>query len=91
MTNTYSIAKARDQFTALVHNLEHQPLIQLTRRGKPVAVLLSIAEYERLSTPKVGFWQAYDKFRHETDLTDLEIDPSLFNERDSSPGREVEW
>ncbi|MBP8000973.1 MAG: type II toxin-antitoxin system Phd/YefM family antitoxin [Chloroflexi bacterium] len=91
MTNTYSIAEARDQFTTLVHDLQHQPLIRLTRRGKPVAVLLSIEEYERLSMPKLGFWQAYNKFRHDTDLATLAIDSDLFTERDPSPGREVAW
>lgn len=91
MTNTYSIAEARDQFTALIHDLKHHPLIRLTRRGKPVAVLLSIEEYERLSQPKPGFWQAYNQFRQETDLADLEIDPTLFSQRDPSPGREMEW
>lgn len=91
MTNTYSIAEARNQFTALVHDLQHKPLIRLTRRGKPVAVLLSIEEYERLSTPKLGFWQAYNQFRQEIDLGALEIDPGLFTERDPSPGREVAW
>ncbi len=91
MTNTYSIAEARDQFTALVHDLQHQPLIRLTRRGKPVAVLLSIEEYERLSMPKLGFWPAYDQFRQEIDLAALEIDPAVFNQRDASSGREMEW
>jgi hypothetical protein len=56
-----------------------------------VAVLLSIEEYERLSQPKPGFWQAYNQFRQETDLTTLEIDPTLFSQRDPLPGREMEW
>lgn len=91
MTTTYSIAEARDQFTALVHDLQYHPLIRLTRRGKLVAVLLSIEEYERLSMPKLGFGQAYNQFRHNTDLATLDIDPTIFNQRDPSPGREVAW
>ena len=56
-----------------------------------MAVLLSIEEYERLSMPKLGFWKAYNKFRHDTDLATLAIDSDLFTERDPSPGREVAW
>ena len=49
MLKQYSIAKARDHFTSLVRTVERESAVELTRRGKPVAVILSIREYERLS------------------------------------------
>ncbi len=92
MPKTYSIAQARHDFAAIVHELERYPLIQLTRRGEPVAVLLSLREYERLQRARRGFWEAYVAFRPTADLRRLAIDARVFhNVRDSSPGREVRW
>ncbi|MBI3914818.1 MAG: type II toxin-antitoxin system Phd/YefM family antitoxin [Chloroflexi bacterium] len=90
MAKAFSIAQARHDLAALVHDLEHQPFVQLTRRGKPVAVLLSLREFQRLTA--AHFWDAYSAFRATTDLAKLDIDPNLFNGlRDKSSGREVRW
>ena len=45
---TFSIAKTRDSFATLVHDLKYRPVIQVTRRGHPVAVLLSGASTQAL-------------------------------------------
>jgi antitoxin Phd len=55
MPKSFSIAEARHDLAALVHQLDRKPLIELTRRGKPVAVLLSIREYNRLAAPAKAF------------------------------------
>lgn len=92
MIKEYSIAEARDQFTTIVRELETTPSIQLTRRGKPVAMLLAIDEYERLVAGRTGFWDNYQAFRNAVDLAELDIDPAIFEGlRDTSPGREVSW
>jgi antitoxin Phd len=92
MSKSLSIAEARHDLAAVVHQLEHQPRIQLTRRGKPVAVLLSMREYNRLTTQTQSFWDAYSTFAETTDLPHLAIDPQVFdNVRDQSGGREVSW
>ena len=92
MTDKYSIAEARQDLAALVRKLERQPFIEITRRGKPVAVLLSIEEFQRLSKGGTGFWQAYTAFRQEANLAGLQIDPGLVFEgvRPAETGREVE-
>ena len=59
----YSIAEARDHFTALIHKEEKDAAVEVTRRGKPVAVIMSVQEYQQLQAEKVGFWQAFDSFR----------------------------
>ncbi len=90
MQKSFSIAEARHNLAALIHELEHWPLIQLTRRGKPVAVLLSVREYQRLVNNSVGFWDAYTAFRASTDLAPLDIEPDIFQGlRDQSTGREI--
>lgn len=92
MIKEYSIAEARNLFTAIVRDLETTPSIQLTRRGKPVAMLLAIEEYDRLATGRAGFWDNYQVFRNTVALTELDIDPAIFTSlRDTSAGREVTW
>ncbi len=90
MAKSFSIAEARHNLAALVHELERRPLIELTRRGKTVAVLLSMREYRRLSNNRSGFWDAYSAFRASTDLEHLQIEPGMFEGlRGRSAGREV--
>ena len=90
MPKQYSIAEARDHFTTIVRDVEQESAIELTRRGKPVAVLLSIQEYKRLSSSQGGFWKAFIAFRNRVNLQDLGIEPDIFTGlRDQSPGREI--
>ncbi len=91
MSKRFSIAEARDKFTSLVREVEKAPAVEITRRGKPVAVLLSWREYQRL-TSKVKFWDSYTSFRHKFDLAKLAIEPQVFEGvRDPSPGRKVNF
>ncbi len=92
MSRSYSIAEARDNFAAIVRDVERDSAIELTRRGKPVAVLLSIEEYRRLLGGRKSFWDVYSEFRDGVDLRRLEIEPEIFEGlRDASPGRETSW
>lgn len=91
-TAAAAIAEARDQLPALVHSVESGHSIALTRRSKAVAVLLSIAEFERLQRGHTGdFCQAVEAFRAEEDLTSLDLAGALSGMRDASSGREVSW
>lgn len=88
----YSIAEARDQLPKGIHDAESGQPAELTRRGKPVAVLLSIDEYRRLTGAATGFWQAFTAFRDEVNVRALAIKKGDFeNLRDRSPGRDVGW
>jgi prevent-host-death family protein len=92
MTKSVSIAQARHNLAALVHELEEKPVIELTRRGEPVAALLSLREYKRLRGAQSGFWNAYTAFRKRSNLGELAITPKIWHGlRDSSPGREVKF
>lgn len=93
MVKKYSIAEARDNLPGVVHEAEAGARVELTRRGKPVAVLLSLDEYERLARGRRSFWESYAEFRREFDLAELGIDPDeIFGGlRDSSPGRDFSW
>lgn len=91
MTKKYSIAEVRDRLSEVVHQAEAGEKITLTRRGKPVAVILAQHEFARLRGQSQGFWQAYQAFRQELDLGRLGVDRVTFRDlRDKTPGRKVE-
>ena len=87
----YSIAQARDQLTELVHQAEQGTPVELTRRGKRVAVILSAEAYDRLLSQKGDFGKSLAAFRERLEIEGLDIDPDeVFRDvRDRSPGREV--
>jgi prevent-host-death family protein len=90
MLKKYSIAEARQDLAAIVKELEQQPAIQITRRGQPVAVLVSAREFERLSAKTTGFWEAYTIFREQADLAKDGLPKSFFEDlRSQESGREV--
>jgi len=91
MARDYSIAEAKDHFAEAVRTAEAGETVTLTRRGRPVAVLLSESEFRRLSAPKRGFWPALEDFLStfdsERDGVEAEYWQSL---RDRGPGRGVD-
>ena len=93
MSKQYPIAEARDQLARLVHEVETGPPVELTRRGKPVAVLVSVATFRRISEGASGFWDAYQKLRGTYAFEDLDIDPAevYADVQDRAPGRDFSW
>jgi prevent-host-death family protein len=93
MVKRYSITEARDNLSRLVQEAEEGTQVELTRRGKPVAVLVGVEDFERLPKNKPGFWEAYQEFRRRVDLEELNFDPDeIFRDvRDQSPGRDFNW
>ena len=92
MDEQVSISEAKNSLPALVHIIEHGPAVQLTRHGKPVAVLVSISQYKRLVCSPKNFWAALNVFRESIDTnTLLTSDDHLFDNRVKSPGRSVNF
>ena len=95
-TTTYSIAEARDKFAALIHQVETgtEP-VRVTRRGEPVAVILSLEVYERLAGPPAphkDFWESYQAWRERwgVEAWDDEFDPFADVRDKAYTGPEVE-
>jgi prevent-host-death family protein len=93
MDKQYSISAAKNQLPRVIHEAEENGQIILTRRGKPVAVIMSTRERKRLSLqpqPRKGLWDAIQKWRAQhpegISLTDVEID----SWRDRSLGRDFD-
>ena len=90
-TTTYSIAEARNHFTALIRQAEEGP-IHITRRGESVAVISSASEYERLSAyqPQIDFMQAYQEYLAQWKDIDIDEHEDIWADiRDRTPPREV--
>ncbi len=85
---TFSIKQMRDNFAALLRSLGREAAVRIKRRGKVVAVLLSIENYDRLTARRLDFWTAFSAFRDTVNLDTLDIGPEVFADvRDLSPGR----
>lgn len=87
---SYSIAEARDALAELVHEAEQGRAVRLTRRGRPVAAIVSVEDLERLRGVHASFWDTLVAFRAKADLKALWTggDP-LAGVRDRSTGRRV--
>lgn len=48
MDKRFSIAQAKDHFSSIIESAERGAIVTVTRRGKPVARVISEAEYEKL-------------------------------------------
>jgi antitoxin Phd len=90
MSKSYSIAAARDQLAAIVHEVEQGPAVELTRRGRPVAVIVSAVEYARLAPGRPSLAAATAEFREREALEADDLAAAFEGVRDSSPGRDIE-
>lgn len=92
MSHQYSIAQARDHFTQIVQEAEDGEPVQITRRGKTVAVLMSHEAYQHLATQHAHFGEALESFRETYQVQELDIIPEqVFGVRDLTLGREVSF
>lgn len=79
-TNSWQLQKAKNQLSEVIDQAsEHHPQL-ITRRGKPVAYVVSAEAWERRNRPSLR--EILHRCPH----------PELFDEinRDPNPGREIE-
>ncbi|MGZ8217110.1 type II toxin-antitoxin system Phd/YefM family antitoxin [Methylomagnum sp.] len=89
----YELTEADTQLAELVRLAESGESVTFTRQGKPVAVLMSIAEYERLGgEKKKNFWEAIQEMRSAPDFEPVDLtDEEIASWRDRSPARDFSW
>ncbi len=86
-----SVAEAKNTLPSLLHDAESAP-VEILRRGKPVAVILSRASYDELRGRSEGVWAALGRFRETHDLDELDAAGALAGARDAhKAGRPVRW
>lgn len=92
MTKQYSIAAAKNQLSKVVHEAEGDGYVELTRRGRPVAVVLSLSEYDRLRGVSIRpVWQAVASFREEYAEELSELAGAFEGLRSDAPGGRPAW
>ena len=90
---TSTIAEAKNNLSHLIHQLEVEEPIHLTRYGKPVAVMMSETQYKQLISPVKSLNAAILNWRSLLDES-LDIglsDKELKTIRKGSSGREFSW
>lgn len=90
MSQQYSIAEAKNRLPRLVHEAEAGTVVEITRRGHAVAVLLSTAAYERLTSQPSSLWLVSRELRPTYAVEAQPDDDPFGNLRDPAPGRDVE-
>jgi len=90
---TSTIAEAKNNLSNLIHRLESEEAIHLTRHGKPVAVMMSENQYQNLIAPTKSVNTAILNWRNQlTGNTDIGLsDSELGAVRKDSAGREFSW
>ncbi len=86
-----TIAEAKNNLSQLIHQLESGEAIQLTRHGKPVAVLLSESNYQQLTNQGSHLYQAIQHWRNQLDGDGALTETELKHLRATVPGREFSW
>jgi prevent-host-death family protein len=89
MPERYSIADARTSLAAIVDKVEAGRNVELTRRGRAVAVVISLREFERLRGGRRSFAKAYRAFLEKYRPSELGIDTDFLPGRDKDAGPKV--
>jgi len=91
MLKQYSIANARKNLPAVVDEAQAGSEVQLTRRGQPVAVVVSVEQFERMKSERVAFTESYRDFRRRFPAGRVGVGASYFKGlRERSHGRKVD-
>jgi prevent-host-death family protein len=90
MAHRYSIADARSNLPRIVDEAEAGAEVELTRRGQPVAVVVSRRTFDRLRDARTRFDEAYQRFLERFSLEEIGLDEAdVRTTRDRTTGRPV--
>jgi prevent-host-death family protein len=90
MAKSYSVANARTHLSEILDDVEAGKDVQLTRRGRAVALVLSLQRYEALRGEHTSFGEAYRAFRARRLPAEIGLEPDFFGSlRDPDTGRRV--
>jgi prevent-host-death family protein len=91
MAQSYAIAEARANLPTLIDEVEAGVVVELTRRGKVVAIMISVTEYQRLQSKRTTFQDSYQKLLKKHSLAEVGLEKDFARKlRDRSLGRKVD-
>jgi prevent-host-death family protein len=90
MSKIYSVAAARARLPQILDEVESGKDVQLSRRGRLVAVVVSGERYESLRSDRAQFGDSYRSFVQRHSLAEIGLDTDFFDSaRDKGAGRQV--
>jgi len=91
MEKLFSIAEAKNRLPSIIHEVEDGTSVRLTRYGRPVAIIMSIGEYEQSIIRENDFWDELMSYQNRLQQSGIIISDSDFEDlRDNSVGRDIE-
>ncbi len=88
----YTMTQASQHLPDILNVVEQGHSVEVTRRGKSVAIVISMTEYQSLCEGFQGdFWQALQSFRHQGMDDFMDWHEALADVRENFSGRDVTW
>src|SRR5688500_193437 len=93
MAKSYSITEVRKRFSKLVDRATMGTPVLISRRGRPVAVIVGADWFDSHERRTTTLREAYRTFRKKVELADIDLDPDEIwkDVRDRSPGRDFSF
>ena len=92
MSRSVSVAEAKNKLPSILREVEEGSIVEITRYGKAVAMVVPERDYRRLVERGQGFWASLGKVRNLISSESIIIDENdLKNLRDQLPGRAFVW
>lgn len=92
MAKSFSVAEARQHLPRLIRTVERGRAVEITRRGRPVAVLLSASEYLSLTGERPSFADTVANLRTRLAVEELAIGDEEFEGlREQWSGRRIRF
>lgn len=77
MAKTFAAAQAKQEFGNLLDNAQREP-VTITKKGRPVAVVMSMQEYEHFQEVENAYWASQaDKAYQEGFLSEADSAKAL--------------
>jgi prevent-host-death family protein len=87
---SYSVAQARAHLPDILDDVEAGKEIELTRRGRAVAIVISPEKYQALRGSQCNFGEDYRAFIGRHALAEIGLEADSFDApRDQAPGRRI--
>jgi antitoxin Phd len=92
MNRRVSVAEAKNKLPSIIHEVEEGSIVEITRYGKAVAMVIPEKDYKRMTEIGQEFWVNLRKVRSLLSCEGVTIDEGDFRDlRDPSPGRAFVW
>lgn len=92
MSKSVSVAEAKNKLPSILREVEEGTIVEITRYGKAVAMVIPEREYRRMVESEQGFWASLEEVRQLIGSEGIVIDENYFKDlRDSLPGRAFAW